>query len=108
MKSTLNDPAVRLRVHGIPRPCSGNRGRPHHQDRYQPVLREDEGRREGGGESQGRQADERGRKFNGDNATQVTAIENMVSGGAKAIIVTPSDRKRSYRPSRRRAMLACS
>ena len=30
-------------------------------------------------------------KFDGDNATQVTAIENMVSGGAKAILITPSD-----------------
>ena len=32
-------------------------------------------------------------KFDGDNATQVTAIENMVSGGAKAILITPSDTK---------------
>jgi fructose transport system substrate-binding protein len=32
-------------------------------------------------------------KFDGDNASQVTAIENMVSGGAKAILITPSDTK---------------
>ena len=32
-------------------------------------------------------------KFDGDNATQVTAIENMISGGAKAILITPSDTK---------------
>jgi fructose transport system substrate-binding protein len=32
-------------------------------------------------------------KFDGDNATQITAIENMVSGGAKAILITPSDTK---------------
>src|ERR1700682_1582870 len=30
-------------------------------------------------------------KFDGDNASQVTAIENMMSGGAKAILITPSD-----------------
>jgi fructose transport system substrate-binding protein len=32
-------------------------------------------------------------KFDGDNAGQVTAIENMVSGGARAILITPSDSK---------------
>lgn len=32
-------------------------------------------------------------KFDGDNATQVTAIENMVTAGAKAILITPSDTK---------------
>src|SRR2546421_4753175 len=32
-------------------------------------------------------------KFDRDNATQVTAIENMISGGAKAILITPSDTK---------------
>jgi len=32
-------------------------------------------------------------KFDGDNASQVTAIENMVSGGARAILITPSDTK---------------
>ena len=30
-------------------------------------------------------------KFDGDNATQVTAIENMTTAGAKAILLTPSD-----------------
>ena len=30
-------------------------------------------------------------KFDGDNATQVTAIENMATAGAKAILLTPSD-----------------
>jgi fructose transport system substrate-binding protein len=33
------------------------------------------------------------RRFDGDNASQVTAIENMVSGGARAILITPSDTK---------------
>jgi fructose transport system substrate-binding protein len=32
-------------------------------------------------------------KFDGDNATQVTAIENMVTAGAKGILITPSDTK---------------
>jgi fructose transport system substrate-binding protein len=32
-------------------------------------------------------------KFDGDNASQVTAIENMVSGGVRAILITPSDTK---------------
>ena len=32
-------------------------------------------------------------KSDGDNAGQVTAIENMVSAGAKAVLITPSDSK---------------
>ena len=32
-------------------------------------------------------------RFDGDNAGQVTAIENMVAAGAKAILITPSDTK---------------
>ncbi|WP_018151896.1 sugar ABC transporter substrate-binding protein [Leeia oryzae] len=32
-------------------------------------------------------------KSDGDNAGQVTAIENMVAAGAKAILITPSDSK---------------
>jgi fructose transport system substrate-binding protein len=32
-------------------------------------------------------------KFDGDNTGQVTAIENMVTAGAKAILITPSDTK---------------
>jgi fructose transport system substrate-binding protein len=32
-------------------------------------------------------------KFDGDNASQVTAIENMVSAGVKGILITPSDSK---------------
>jgi fructose transport system substrate-binding protein len=32
-------------------------------------------------------------KFDGDNASQVTAIENMVTAGAKGILITPSDTK---------------
>jgi fructose transport system substrate-binding protein len=32
-------------------------------------------------------------KFDGDNATQVTAIENMVSRGVNGILITPNDSK---------------
>ena len=32
-------------------------------------------------------------RYDGDNASQVTAIENMVGAGAKAILITPSDTK---------------
>ncbi|MBN6055028.1 sugar ABC transporter substrate-binding protein [Nonomuraea sp. RK-328] len=32
-------------------------------------------------------------KFDGDNATQITAIENMVAAGVKGILITPSDTK---------------
>ncbi|NUR84730.1 MAG: sugar ABC transporter substrate-binding protein [Nonomuraea sp.] len=32
-------------------------------------------------------------KFDGDNAAQVTAIENMVAAGVKGILITPSDTK---------------
>jgi fructose transport system substrate-binding protein len=32
-------------------------------------------------------------KFDGDNASQVTAIENMTTAGAKGILITPSDTK---------------
>ena len=32
-------------------------------------------------------------RFDGDNASQVTAIENMTAAGAKAILITPSDTK---------------
>ncbi|MDF2710768.1 MAG: substrate-binding protein [Nonomuraea muscovyensis] len=30
-------------------------------------------------------------RYNGDNATQVTAIENMVAAGVKGILITPND-----------------
>ena len=32
-------------------------------------------------------------KFDGDNQGQVTAVENMVAGGVKGILITPSDTK---------------
>ena len=32
-------------------------------------------------------------KFDGDNASQVTAVENMITAGVKAILITPSDTK---------------
>src|SRR5215211_2682942 len=32
-------------------------------------------------------------RFDGDNASQITALENMVAAGARAILITPSDTK---------------
>ncbi|TDD14125.1 sugar ABC transporter substrate-binding protein [Nonomuraea diastatica] len=32
-------------------------------------------------------------KFDGDNAAQITAVENMVAAGVKGILITPSDTK---------------
>jgi fructose transport system substrate-binding protein len=40
-------------------------------------------------------------RFDGDNASQVTAIENMVAAGAKAILITPSDTKAIVQPIRK-------
>ena len=45
-------------------------------------------------------------KNDGDNAGQVTAIENMIAAGAKAILITPSDSKAivpAIKKARRRA-----
>jgi fructose transport system substrate-binding protein len=44
-------------------------------------------------------------RFDGDNASQVTAIENMMAAGAKAILITPSDTK-AIVPSIRKARAA--
>ncbi len=44
-------------------------------------------------------------RYDGDNASQVTAIENMVATGAKAILITPSD-TRAIVPAIRKARAA--
>jgi fructose transport system substrate-binding protein len=44
-------------------------------------------------------------RFDGDNASQVTALENMVAAGAKAILIVPSDTK-AIVPSIRKARAA--
>jgi ABC-type sugar transport system, periplasmic component len=67
--------------------------RPHHQDRHQPVLREDETGRRSSRSKDGAKLLTAAGKFDGDNASQVTAIENMMTAGAKAILITPSDTK---------------
>jgi fructose transport system substrate-binding protein len=46
-------------------------------------------------------------KFDGDNASQVTAIENMMGAGAKAILSRPATRRPSSPPYGRRAPPAC-
>ncbi len=58
-ESNETHPAVLVRLQRIPGLCSAARRRPHHEDGDQPVLRQDEGRRHGRGQSQRRQADER-------------------------------------------------
>lgn len=40
-------------------------------------------------------------RFDGDNASQVTALENMTAAGAKTILITPGIRRPSCRPSPR-------
>src|SRR5688572_20001728 len=44
-------------------------------------------------------------RFDGDNASQVTALENMVAAGAKAILITPSGTK-AIVPATRKARAA--
>src|SRR5215211_507787 len=44
-------------------------------------------------------------RFDGDNASQITALENMVAAGAKAILITPSD-TRAIVPAIRKARAA--
>jgi fructose transport system substrate-binding protein len=44
-------------------------------------------------------------RFDGDNASQVTALENMVAAGVKAILIVPSDSK-AIVPAIRRARAA--
>jgi fructose transport system substrate-binding protein len=39
-------------------------------------------------------------KADGDNAGQITAIENMVAAGARAILITPNDKIELCRSSR--------
>ena len=47
-------------------------------------------------------------KVDGDNESQVAAIETCIADGAKGILITASDTKGIVRPSRRRATPACS
>ena len=45
-------------------------------------------------------------KVDGDNESQVAAIENLIAAGAKGILITPNDSAPSCRPWRRRALRA--
>ena len=65
--------------------------RAHHQDQHQPVLRQDEGRRRGSGQGQRHRAAIFAGKVDGDNESQVAAIENLIAAGAKGILITPND-----------------
>ncbi len=66
---------------------------PDHQDRHQPLLREDEGRRAGRGQEAGHHFKAYAGKIDGDNESQVTAIETCIADGAKGILITASDTK---------------
>ena len=46
-------------------------------------------------------------KYDGDNESQVAAVEGLIAAGAKGFAIVPSDSRRWCRRSRRRAMLAC-
>lgn len=61
--------------------------------RNQPLLRENEGRRARRGPKLGAKLLTGAGKTDGDNAGQITAMENMIAGGAKTILITPSDSK---------------
>ena len=82
---------IALGVHRRQRRRQADR-RPHHQDQYQPVLRQDEGRRRRGGDRQLASSCARSpAKVDGDNDGQVAAVENLIAAGAKGILITPND-----------------
>jgi fructose transport system substrate-binding protein len=64
---------------------------PHHEDRHQPVLREDARRREAAAEELGISLSSFAGQFDGDNETQVAAIETCIASGASGILITASD-----------------
>ena len=57
---------------------------------------------EGGRKAEGAELMTAAGKFDGDNASQVTAIENMIAAGVKGILITPSDSKAIVPRHRRR------
>ena len=74
--------------------CCRRQCLPDHQDRYQPVLREDEGRRPPAKAAElGITLKSYAGKIDGDNETQVAAIETCIADGVKGILLVPSDTK---------------
>ncbi len=66
---------------------------PHHKDRYQSVLRQDEGRRYRQGQELGVNLKTYAGKIDGDSESRVAAIETCIADGAKGILITASDTK---------------
>jgi hypothetical protein len=64
---------------------------PDHQDRHQPLLREDARRRRSQGRRTRHRAQVLRRQVDGDHETQVQAIETCIADGAKGILITASD-----------------
>ena len=86
----------RAGLDGACRACIRRRCRrlPDHQDRHQPVLRQDEGRRDRQGQgTRRRRCKAYAGKIDGDNESQVAAIESCIADGAKGILIMPSDTK---------------
>ena len=81
------------------------RHRPHHQDRDQPFFVKMKGRH-GRGQKLGAKLVSAAGKTDGDNAGQVTAMENLIAAGAKTILITPATPRPSCPPSRRRRRAA--
>ena len=74
--------------------CRRHHRRPDHQDQHQPVLRQDEAKApRPRPRSSASSCSSFAGKYDGDNDGQVAAIENLISAGAKGILITPSDTK---------------
>ena len=71
-----------------------DQGRADHEGRHESVLREDEGGRDRGRRrSSAPSCIYAAGKSSSDNASQIAAIENMVTAGAKGILITVADAK---------------
>ncbi len=66
---------------------------PHHQDRHEPLLRQDEGRRDRQGHGARIDLKSYAGKVDGDHDSQVAAVESCIADGAKGILIAASDTK---------------
>ncbi len=73
--------------------AAGTEALPHHQDGLQSVLRENEGRCAEESRRARHDVEAFAGKMDGDNESQVAAIETCIADGAKGILITPSDTK---------------
>jgi hypothetical protein len=73
----------------VPRHCRSRRRLPDHQDRHQPLLRQDEGRRRPPRPPNWASSlKSYAGKIDGDHESQVAAIETCIADGAKGILIT--------------------